>query len=105
MSENTQPPAHHGVFYYLLQVVSLLAWIIGSILVGAQLAKGVNTETVANPSMFSIPSEITIRFVECNYQYIFHCDLKPGVAKCLRENSDENEQGVCIMNAISPPLG
>jgi hypothetical protein len=111
MSENPQVPSgngdakaahvHHGGFHYLRIGVTILVLVIAFIFDIGELLKQVNMKAVANPSMFSIPSEITTRFKACNYNYLFFCELKPAAAPCVDVRLSESEEAVCISVAVS----
>jgi hypothetical protein len=112
MSENPQAHSgnrdvkptqvHHGGFHYLKIGLTIVVLVIAFVFDIGELLKQVNMKTVANPSMFSIPSEITTRFKACNYNYLFFCELKPAAAPCVNVRLSESEEAVCISVATAP---
>jgi hypothetical protein len=115
MSENPQvssenpdaEPAkgYRGALYYARYGVSILSLLVILIFDGGEFVKQFNMKTVANASMFSVPTEITTRFKMCNYKFLFFCELKPDVETCLNPKMTEDQRDLCIANVTSPPLG
>ena len=91
MSENPAVPGgnrdakpaqvHHGGSHYFKIGLTIVTLVIALVFDLGEFVKQMNMKTVANPSMFSIPSEITTRFKACNYNYLFFCELKPAAAR------------------------
>jgi hypothetical protein len=92
----------HGGLHYLKIGVTIVVLVIAFVFDVGELLKQVNLKTVANPTMFSIPSEITTRFKACNYNYLFFCELKPAAAPCVNVRFSESEEEVCISVATAP---
>jgi hypothetical protein len=112
MSENPQvssgnrdaKPAqvHRGGLHYLKIGLTILVLVIALVFDLGELLKQINMKTLANPTMFSIPTEITTRFKACNYNFLFFCELKPAAKPCVDVRLSESEEAVCISVATAP---
>jgi hypothetical protein len=99
-----QPSVRRSGFRYLWSVLTVAVFVIAFIFDIGELLKQADMKTVENTSMFAIADEITTRFTACDYNYLFFCQLKPGVEKCESEKSDQ-EEAVCVSMVTSPPPG
>jgi hypothetical protein len=91
--------------HYLHIVLTAVAVCIVFIFDTGELVKSFKGAEAKTSGMFSIPSQIFDEFKSCNYEYLFVCELKPGVAKCRSEAAGYDEQEVCISMATSPAFG
>jgi hypothetical protein len=87
---------------FLLGALLVVMTVIAIVTEIGELASMLKPGAIANQSMFSIPSEITLRFTSCNYNFLFFCEQKPGVENCEQKIRDEAEQEVCIATVTSP---